>query len=148
MDGPIASIESLRILAPVRLSRESEYGLEGLRVLAKQPKGTVMLLQEIAAAGHLPPRFLSQIFQKLRRHHVVSSHRGAVRGYSLAKPPHQITLREIFEAIEGPDLFARCVFWPGRCDDQHPCRLHGHLAAVRQNLKQILERATLEEMAS
>lgn len=145
---PVSSTNSLGIFAPVKLSRESEYGLEGLRVLARQPQRTVMLLQEIAEAGHLPPRFLAQIFQKLRRHHVVSSHRGAVRGYSLARPSREITLREIFEAIEGPDLFARCIFWPGRCDDKNPCRLHTTLAELRSKLQELLNRTTLEEVAS
>ena len=89
------------------LSRESEYGLEGLIVLARQPGGKVMLLQEIAEARGLPPGFLARIFQKLKHHNLVSSHRGAVRGYSLARPPSKISLREIFEAIEGSELFGR-----------------------------------------
>jgi len=79
---------------------------------------------------------------------MVSSHRGAVRGYSLARPPREITLREIFEAIEGPDLFARCIFWPGRCDDKNPCRLHTKLVTVRSKLQELLNRTTLEEVAS
>lgn len=132
----------------MRLSRESEYGLAGLRVLARRPKGTVMLLQDIAEAGHLPPRFLSQTFQRLRRHDVVASHRGAVRGYSLARPPHQITVREIFEAIEGRDLLARCVFWPERCGDQNPCCLHSRWAPMREGLTEMLERTTLEDLVS
>ena len=107
-----------------------------------------MLLDEIARAGKLPPRFLAQIFQKLRRHRVVSSHRGAVRGYALARPPHQITLREIFEAIEGPDFFERCVFWPQECDGRHPCCLHTRLATIRQNLRGTLEGTTLEEVTA
>jgi len=131
----------------MRLSRESEYGLEGLKVLARQPQGTVMLLEEIAEAGQLPPRFLAQIFQKLRRHRVVASHRGAVRGYSLARPAQEITLREIFEAIEGPELLERCVFWPERCGDHHPCCLHSRWAMIRQNLKEMIEGTTLEEVA-
>lgn len=152
MDFPMAgesisSTDSLGGLAPVRLSRESEYGLEGLRVLARQPRGTAMLLEEIAEAGQLPPHFLAQIFQKLRRHRVVVSHRGAVRGYSLARPADQITLREIFEAIEGPDLFERCVFWPGHCGDQHPCCLHTRWVMIRQNLKEMIDGTTLEEVA-
>lgn len=130
----------------MRLSRESEYGLEGLRVLARQPLGTVMLLQEIAEQASLPPRFLAKIFQKLRQHHLVSSHRGAVRGYSLARRPDQITLREVFEAIEGSDFFERCIFWPHQCGDENPCCLHTRWAVIRPNLKAMLEQSTLGEI--
>src|SRR3972149_386787 len=131
----------------MRLSLESKYGLEGLSVLARQPQGSVMLLQEIAAAGHLPPGFLAHIFQKLTRHNVVSSHRGAIRGYALARPPDEISLREIFEAIEGPGLFGRCVFWPGRCGDQDPCSLHERWAVIRVGLHEMMERTTLAQVA-
>ncbi|MFQ5520011.1 MAG: RrF2 family transcriptional regulator [Candidatus Methylomirabilia bacterium] len=132
----------------MRLSRESEYGLDALGVLAMQPRGKVMLVEEIAKAGHLPPRFLAQILQKLRRHSLVSSHRGAVRGYSLARPPHSISVREIFEAVEGPDFFTRCLFWPERCNDQHPCALHNRWTMIRPKLREMLEGTTLAQMAS
>ena len=37
-----------------------------------------MLLQQLAQAGHLPAGFLARTLQKLRRHNLVASHRGAV----------------------------------------------------------------------
>ena len=132
----------------MRLSRESEYGLAGISVLARQPVGTVMLLEEIAEAGNVPARFLAQIFQKLRRHNIVVSHRGAIRGYSLARDPKAINLREIFEAIEGPDLLERCIFWPTRCGGQHPCQLHERWGPVRLEIREMMERTSLKDVAS
>ena len=132
----------------MRLSRESEYGLEALRVLAAQPPGVVMLVRDIATAGGLPESFLSKIFQKLRRHGVALAHRGAVRGYSLAKPPSAISVREVLEAIEGPGLFDRCVFWQARCDPQRLCCLHSRWARVRPELRRLLEGTTLEQFDS
>jgi Rrf2 family protein len=132
----------------MRLSRESEYGLEGLRVLAVKPAGTILLLHEIAAAGSLPERFLAKIFQKLARAHVVRSHRGAVRGYSLERAAGAITMREIIEAIEGPGLFERCAFWPSRCDSRNPCFIHRQWGELlRPTLKDILEHITLAQIA-
>lgn len=46
----------------------------------------------------------------LSRRGVVVSHRGAARGYSLARPADTSTVREILEAIEGQALFQeKCV---------------------------------------
>lgn len=133
----------------MRLSRESEYGLEGLRVLANRPAGTVMLLREVAEAGGLPARFLAKIFLKLRRQHLVRSHRGLVRGYSLMRPAKTVTMREIIEAIEGPGLFERCAFWPSRCDQEHPCPVHRQWGEkLRPTLKEILEGITLAQVAA
>ena len=136
----------LGLLAPVKLSRESEYGLEALSVLARQPQGKVMLLREIAESGRLPEGFLAKVFQKLTRHNLVRSHRGAIRGYALARPAQGIKLKEIFEAIEGPDLFERCIFWSGRCGDQNPCRLHQRWAKFRPQLQAMMEETTLDQV--
>lgn len=135
-------------LTPVRLSRESEYGLEGLRLLAMQPAGRILVLQDIAAARTLPEHFLAKIFQKLRRHGLARSHRGAVRGYSLARPPAAITLREIVVAIEGEDVFGRCIFWPARCNPRRPCSLYHRCVTLRLKFEEMLETTTLEELAA
>jgi Rrf2 family iron-sulfur cluster assembly transcriptional regulator len=132
----------------VILSRESQYGLEGLIVLARQPRGKVMLLQQVAQAGHLPAGFLARTLQKLRRHNLVASHRGAIRGYALAKPAHQITLREIFEAIEGPTVFRRCICSSRRSGESNCCRLHDDWAPLAARLLEVMEGTTLAQVAS
>jgi Rrf2 family protein len=77
----------------------------------------------------------------------VKSYRGAIRGYALARPPQEIRLREIFEAIEGPGLFERCVFWPEQCSDQKPCLLHSRWAKIRPQLQAMMEETTLDQVA-
>ena len=47
-------------------------------------------------------RYLEQIFQRLRRAGLVQSKRGPGGGYTLARAPEEISLREIIEALEGP----------------------------------------------
>jgi Rrf2 family protein len=135
-------------LTPVILSRESQYGLEGLIVLARQPRGKVMLLSQIARTGQLPVGFLARTLQKLRRHSLVSSHRGAVRGYALARPPQEIRLRDIFEAIEGPTVFRRCIFSHRQAGDSHPCRLHDEWARVNATLLAVMDGTTLAQVAA
>lgn len=117
-------------------------------VLARQPRGKVLLLRQIAEAGHLPAGFLARTFQKLKRHNVVASHRGAVRGYALAKRPHEITLREIFEAIEGPNVFTRGIFSPGRSADRHSCPLGKEWGPIAERLRRVMEETTLAHVVS
>jgi Rrf2 family iron-sulfur cluster assembly transcriptional regulator len=144
----VHSSDPSECLTPMILSRESQYGLEGLMVLARQPQGKVMLVREIAGAGHLPAGFLARTLQKLARHNVVSSHRGAVRGYALARPAGEITLRDIFEAIEGPNVFRRCIFSSHREGDRHACRLHQEWTPIGNSLMRVMAETTLEEVAS
>lgn len=50
----------------------------------------------------IPARYLEQIFQRLRRAKLVRGKRGPGGGYTLAREPGDITLRDVVEAIEGP----------------------------------------------
>lgn len=130
------------------LRRESQYALEGLLVLARQPQGGVMLLKHVAQAANVPANFLARIFQKLKRHNLITGHRGAVRGYALARPAHKITLREVFEAIEGPAVFRRDLFPSRGTGEPHGHRLHREWAPLAASLRAVMDETTLAQVAS
>ena len=130
----------------MRLTRESEYALLGLALVASRPKGEVVPLAEIAAARRLPRTFLAKTFQKLARHGLLVAHRGPGRGYALARRPDEISLREVLEAIEGPDLFTRCLFWNAHCSDTKPCLLHRHMKSLVPDVRGALDRLTLVDL--
>lgn len=132
----------------MKLGRESEYAVEGLLALAKRSFGTTMLLRDVAISGKVPPSFLAKIFQKLTRAGILRSSRGAIRGYALARKPNQIKIKEIFLAIEGPDLFERCIFWRDRCADSNPCPMHFRWKQMRKRvIGDLMERTTLADLA-
>lgn len=131
----------------MKLSRESRYGLHGLAYLARQPPGAILQAAEVAEASGLPPLFLSKIFGRLTRHGILLSFRGRERGYSLARPARDISVKEVLEAIEGSDVFGRCVFWSDACSDQNPCPLHDTWQTVRPMVADLMGRVSLEEIA-
>ncbi len=131
----------------MHLSRESEYGLKAMIYLAQQLPATILTLNQIAESRDLPAGFLAKTFQKLTRHGLVQSFRGRRRGYCLAREASKIRLRELLEAIEGPDLFQRCVFWGGRCGDNNPCLLHVGWREIKPQLTEFLEGMTLACLA-
>jgi Rrf2 family protein len=86
----------------VELSSRVEYALLALLELASHhPKESPLTVNEITASGEIPERYLDQILAVLRRAGIVQSLRGAKGGYLLAKEPWQITLLEVFCALEG-----------------------------------------------
>jgi len=132
----------------MKLGRESLYAIEGLFALAAKPLGTVMLLRDIAKARGVPQTFLAKIFQKLNRAGIVTSSRGAVRGYALLRRPKDIKLKEVLLAVEGPDLFDRCIFWGDRCADVDPCPMHFRWKKLREQvIEDLMERTTIAEVA-
>lgn len=106
-----------------------------------------MPLAEIAVAEGLPPSFLAKAFQKLARHGMLVAQRGPGRGYVLARAAADISVREVLEAIEGDDLFRRCVFLSSQCSDERPCPLHHYLSHAVEELKSAVERLSLADLA-
>lgn len=131
----------------MKLTRESAYALRGLALLARRPANESVTLAAIARSQRLPPSFLAKAFQKLSRHGMVVALRGAGHGYVLARPPAEISIRDVLEAIEGDDLFRRCVFLSTQCSDQHPCPLHQHLSHAVGELKTAVERLSVADLA-
>jgi len=131
----------------MKLGKESRYAIEGLVVLANKPMGTTIQLREIADAAGVPPNFLAKIFQKLTKAKILISSRGAVRGYALAHHPRTIKVKDVFVAVEGSDLFDRCIFWSDRCADVSPCPMHFEWKKMRRGIAGLMQRTTLEQVA-
>jgi Rrf2 family protein len=131
----------------MKLSRESRYGLEALVHLAGRGPEAVVEAGRLAEEERLPASFVAKILATLARHGIVRSHRGRQRGYSLARPPAQIPVLEVLEAIEGPGLFDRCIFWSDGCADEAPCLLHDTWKTVKPVMASLLSHITIDELA-
>ena len=92
------------------------YALRALIRLAERvPSTGPLALHQIAGEEKIPVKYLESIFTQLRRAGIVQSVRGAEGGYLLARPPEEITILEILQAVEGPVLTADCLQFPARC---------------------------------
>jgi Rrf2 family protein len=85
----------------VKLSNKGRYGVRALFDLAFHGGGTSSQIREIAERQSIPPRFLEQIFQDLRRAGLVSSKRGPRGGYQLTRAPREVSLGDVIRALEG-----------------------------------------------
>ena len=61
----------------------------------------------------------------LRGAGLIRSVRGARGGYVLARPPREINLREIIDALEGGEYIIKCVDNPGNCSSSRSCVARG-----------------------
>jgi len=132
----------------MKLTKESEYCLIALAYLSRQSPEGILQMAQVAEAIDVPKPFLSKIFVKLVRQNVLKSFRGLKRGYQLNRPAEDISIKEILEAIEGPDVFQRCVFWSVSCSEEHPCILHDYWAKdTRSDMTQLLTHLTLDQLS-
>lgn len=130
----------------MKLSRESRYAIMALAVLSGKPPDTILEVSQIAAEADLPAPFLAKTFGKLTRHGILTSHRGKERGYSLSRSSESLHMKEILEAIDGPDIFERCVFWTETCDEKDPCPLHDSWRSLKPLIAEAMEATTLRDV--
>ncbi|HBZ72523.1 MAG TPA: transcriptional regulator [Deltaproteobacteria bacterium] len=86
----------------MKLSLQFQYAVCGVFDLAYNGQGEPVQIRVISERQGIPARYLEQIFQRLRRARLVQSKRGPGGGYTLARRPGDITLRDVVEAVEGP----------------------------------------------
>ncbi len=131
----------------MELTRKGEYAVRGIVYLATRPGDRVCLLSEIAEAVDVPQTFLAKIFQQFSKIGLVRSYRGTGGGFVLGRPPENISLLEVVEAVEGPITPNRCVSAPGECDRSSLCKVHPVWIDVQNQIRDILANVTLKELS-
>jgi Rrf2 family transcriptional regulator, cysteine metabolism repressor len=105
-------------------STKAEYGVRVMAYLARRNGDEPISLGVIADAEGLPLAYLEHLVQRLRRAELVESRRGAHGGYSLARPPAEITMAEVVEALEGDIAPIECI--SADADGVLICTREGH----------------------
>jgi len=93
----------------MRLSTKSRYGVRALFDIAYHSVGLPTQIKDISRRQVISPRYLEQIFQKLKKAGILGSKRGPKGGYYLLKDPKDITLYGIVTCTEGPIELVFCV---------------------------------------
>ena len=83
------------------ISNKSRYGITALLALAEFYNSGLLPIKDIASRCEIPHQFLEQIFNRLGKAGIIKSTRGKNGGYELAKPPEQISVLHIVNALEG-----------------------------------------------
>ncbi|MCH7945116.1 MAG: Rrf2 family transcriptional regulator, partial [Armatimonadetes bacterium] len=96
----------------------------------------------------IPVQFASNIFTRLSKEGLLRAHRGAKRGYTLARPAKKISLLDVIEAYEGPIEKPWCLLNRERaCSDESPCALHSTWQDLREHVQKRLAKISLASLA-
>ena len=89
-------------------STKAEYGIRLMVELGRTADSAPVSLTSVADAELLPLAYLEHLVAKLREAGLVSSTRGAHGGYQLARPPEEIVMLDVVQALEGPIAPMEC----------------------------------------
>jgi len=84
----------------ISVTSKSRYAVVAMAELARSGERPVPIGQ-IAERREMPVQFLEQLFSTLRRDGLLVSQRGVGGGYRLARPPEEITVLEVVQALDG-----------------------------------------------
>ena len=134
----------------MQVTRAGEYAIIGLLYLAKQPAERMVMIDEISEAEDVPKSFLAKIFQSLAKSGLVRSNRGAGGGFSLAKPPGEITLLQVLHSVEGVFALQKCVTDDPECvvstTRMSTCTLCAVFTEAQNRVNEVFARTTLTDL--
>lgn len=128
----------------VNISEAANLGLHSMILMAADPEKALRVNQ---AAEVLPvsENHLAKVMQRLVHAGLITSTRGPQGGFKLAKPPAEITLLEIFEALEGALEVHACLLGLPKCTGH--CVLGDFVVSTNEQFRTKLASTRLSDVA-
>lgn len=130
----------------LRISDAASLALHTMAYLAGNTDRLVST-HEIASALNISENHLAKVHQWLAKAGLVDAVRGPSGGSRITKSPRDITLLDIYEAVEGPFKPANCLLHRPACPGKN-CILGGLVASVNTQVRDFLAGTTLEQLAN
>ncbi|WP_242393556.1 RrF2 family transcriptional regulator [Anaeromyxobacter oryzisoli] len=133
----------------MRPSSRFTVAIHVLTLLAYGAGGEPMTSEYIAGSVNTNPVVIRRLLALLRRAKLVRSQGGPGGGWRLVPAARDITLRQVFRAVESGDLFPLHGSAPNpRCPVGRTIRaaLSGHYEQARRALERDLERTTIDDL--
>ena len=92
----------------MKLTSKGRYAVMAMADLAKNNVEEPTNLTEISLRQGISIAYLEQLFLKLRKNNLVQSARGPSGGYVLSKPPDEIKLLSIINAVDEKIKTVKC----------------------------------------
>jgi Rrf2 family protein len=127
----------------VLFSKKCEIGLQAVLYLSTEENGELFNALQVSEKVKQPKEFVSKVLQILTVSGIIGSKKGKNGGFFLAKAASEIRLIEIVEAIDGREVFEKCVLGFPECGDTHPCPVHNTWGKIRDEAYNMLREETL-----
>jgi len=131
---------------PIQMSEAASIGIHSL-VLITNSEHNFMNVNVIAEKTGASKNHIAKVMQTLVKSGFVSSVRGPAGGFALSMEPSEITLLDIYEAIEGKITIKTCPFDKAICPFDK-CLMGGIFHKVTEELIVYLKANTLQDLSA
>ena len=128
----------------VRTSEAATLALHAAAIMASTPESPVtagVMADGLSASE----AHLAKVLQRLAKAGLVTGTRGPGGGFQLTRPAKRISLREVYEAIEGQLQVERCMVGKPLCN-KLDCPLGGLFARMSDDVLKTLGKTTLADI--
>ncbi len=130
------------------LSRTCKYGIRAIVYIAGNSSREEKIgIKKISDDLDLPMPFLAKILQVLVKKKIINSSKGPHGGFCLARDARDIYILEIAKAIDGDDVFNRCVLHNDTCvglsSSGGHCTLHHDYVKARKKIEKLFNTKTV-----
>ena len=135
-------------MSSFRFRKKTEYGMMMVSLLAKEGKGGLVSVRIMQENG-LPRSFLVKIARDLIKAKLIVAKEGRGGGYSLAKDPTHVTLKEVVEAIDGQVATTSCMIHGSkRCPLADHCPHKIMMVRLTDEINEILSKYKLTDFGN
>lgn len=131
----------------IALSQTTGYAIHALSCI-HGPACRRLSITVVANRSSVPRHYLAKIVNALVCAGLVTSKRGVGGGVALARPPGEMTLLQIVEAIEGPEWMGECLLGMNDCASDDACPTRVFWERIRGEIIGELSRSTLADVIS
>jgi Rrf2 family protein len=125
------------------ISRTADHALRAVAFLAGN-FGMPSVRDQIAASTQIPTEYLAKVMCLLAKAKLVQSRRGLHGGFVLARPPEEISLLEVINAVDPLERIEQC---PLRiAGHERLCPLHHRLDALVEIVETVLRDTSIADL--
>ena len=128
------------------ITRECDYAVRIVRALAG---GEQLCVNQICEKEDLTPAFVYKILKKLEKKEIVKSFRGSNGGYALKKSLGELTLLDVYLAVEPDFYMIECMNPDKACvhnQSDSSCKVHRELHRIQKQLAKELSVHSIKEI--
>jgi Rrf2 family protein len=131
----------------MEITRQADYAVRSMVHLSELPFNDRVSTASISESESIPLPFLTKVISRLATAGLVTTSRGMGGGVSLARPPEEVTLLQVVEAVDGPIVLNHCLLRSGICEREPDCSAHDAWADIQNRLVQELASVTMKDLA-
>jgi Rrf2 family protein len=127
------------------ITRKADYAIRCVLFLSREA-GRIISANEISQSAFVPKSFLAKILQRLSKTGIVRSTQGIAGGFQLARPPDEVNLFEVIEAVQDPSALNICAINRHKCNLSSACAVHPIWVQIMEELEERLRNETFAKL--